>query len=717
MKQKHYIAMLALVLAVCCMFTACNSGGGNPGATEDPDAGYVNKTNHYKGYTAITEISEGMSWPDGQVVPTMATPAETLDAIQVGQLTDAEKTAMAVLQGHVNKTQPRIYLIEDKWHEEDALNLSLNMFDKNNKYELIAKYKDEITGLVLYNRKTSNHYINVACTIANLKGAIPVDTRVQEKLIEAGIELPVLEDLTSMTEKDPAAIYTYLYDNYWEQCQHRLLFSLSPTDHKFHTRDMAAATGGAVVWLDCLIPEQKAVYEKFLADMEPGNSLVAGWYTKERPGIGTTASYGLSTVPADYYRNSTVHAGMNHTIIRNAIPDKPELENKVYLAIFMSDGDNIQYCQGSMYDIWNDYDRGEIIINWTISPSLVDFGPAILNYYYRTATESDCLVSGPSGLGYVQIIDELYQREDVPEEERRDEDKQWVTDYEKFDKYMQLTQTYLERSGLRIITIWDLVNEQHRTSYATYARYLYGCTTENWRRATEPLYITQNMAFIANTPCYATTSSEIVNEFTAQIEAWDGNSPLFLTAQGNVWKMTPSTLNSILKKLNKIEGAEGKVELMRADHFFALLNESHNLPFDLSLSSKVTATATSNNDGAALTLDGNPTGDSIWVASEAGSQTITYDLGGTYSISRYLIRHAGDNGMDASLNTKKYTVEVSTDGENWTLVDDYRNNTANVTDIDIEPINASQVRITIVDAGSDGIARIADVEIYGSVVE
>ena len=71
--------------------------------------------------------------------------------------------------------------------------------------------------------------------------------------------------------------------------------------------------------------------------------------------------------------------------------------------------------------------------------------------------------------------------------------------------------------------------------------------------------------------------------------------------------------------------------------------------------------------------------------------------------------------MDASLNTKDYTVEVSTDGTNWTLVDDYRGNTANVTDIDIEAVKASKIRITIKDAGADGMARIADVEIYGSV--
>ena len=717
MKHKHWSVLLAMVLAVVFVFASCAPATQSPQPTEAPkEKEWVNKINNYAGYTAIEELTEGMAWPDGQVVPTMATPAETLDAVKVSLLTDSEKVAYSVLQGHVNKKQPRLYLIEDKWHEEDALNLSLNTYAKADKYEIIKKYQSEITGLVLYNRKTSNHYINLACTVANLKGAIPADAKLQEKLIEAGIDLPVVADLSTMTMEEPVDIYTYLYDNYWKDCQHRLLFSLSPTDHKFHTRDMAAATGGAVLWLDCLKKEEKAVFEKFLKDMEPGNSLVTGWYTDERAGIGTTASYGLSTVPSDYYKNSTVLAGMNHTIIRQDVPDKPELENKVYLAIFMSDGDNIQYCQNAMYDIWNSYDRGSIVINWTISPSLVDFGPGILNYYYASATTSDCFVSGPSGLGYVQIIDELYLRENVPADERKNENMQWVTDYEKFDKYMQLTQTYMERSGMRAITIWDLVDERHRASYATYGRYLYGCTTQNWMGKADPLLITKNMAFIANTPCYAGDANAIINQFTNQIKAWDGNSPLFLSAQGNVWAMTPSALKNILKKLNKIEGAEDKVELMRADHFFALINEANGLAFDLSLSSKVTATATSNNDKIGLTLDGNPTGESVWVAAEAGQQTITYDLGGTYDISRYLIRHAGDNGMDASLNTKDYTVEVSTDGTNWTLVDDYRGNTANVTDIDIDAVKASQIRITIKDAGADGIARIADVEIYGSVV-
>ena len=46
---------------------------------------------------------------------------------------------------------------------------------------------------------------------------------------------------------------------------------------------------------------------------------------------------------------------------------------------------------------------------------------------------------------------------------------------------------------------------------------------------------------------------------------------------------------------------------------------------------------------------------------------LKFDLDGEYEISRYVIRHAGDNGLDPSLNTKHYIVETSMDGSEWTV--------------------------------------------------
>ena len=83
------------------------------------------------------------------------------------------------------------------------------------------------------------------------------------------------------------------------------------------------------------------------------------------------------------------------------MPRKPKLDNKAYVAVFISDGDNIQYTQRAMRRIWDRAapHRGKVPLNWTIAPGLVDIGPGILNYYYTTATEKDCFVTGPTGMG------------------------------------------------------------------------------------------------------------------------------------------------------------------------------------------------------------------------------------------------------------------------------------------------------------------------------
>ena len=67
-------------------------------------------------------------------------------------------------------------------------------------------------------------------------------------------------------------------------------------------------------------------------------------------------------------------------------PSRPALQNKMYVAIFNSDGDNLQEDEGLIPLKWADSARGSVPINWTISPALVDVAPGILRYYQGTAT-------------------------------------------------------------------------------------------------------------------------------------------------------------------------------------------------------------------------------------------------------------------------------------------------------------------------------------------
>jgi hypothetical protein len=164
-----------------------------------------------------------------------------------------------------------------------------------------------------------------------------------------------------------------------------------------------------VVWLDCRIPAEKELLRKFFGDMKAGNAVVLGWYSTERSGVTTASEFGIGTLPADHFTSPSVYAGSDHRIRIPEVPKRPALENKAYVAIFISDGDNLQYAQRAMRRLWDRSaaSRGKVALNWTIAPGLVDIGPGILNYYYTTATPHDCFVAGPSGMGYMMPFNTL----------------------------------------------------------------------------------------------------------------------------------------------------------------------------------------------------------------------------------------------------------------------------------------------------------------------
>lgn len=662
--------------------------------------------NKHLAWTPHKTLETGLSWPKGQALPQFASPADVLDGLDMRKtgLSSSEKALFSALQGLVNKNKPRIILFGDvregnyKWPD----NLNLKITEWTDQWSLLKKYKDEISGIILYDSEKSNHYLNLAATVGGIKNALPV-TRADLATLKAnGFDFPVLADLTNLTYTTPSEIYQYLYDAYWKQCTKRLLVSLNARLPNY-IRDIGIASGAAFVWLDPRKDEEAVVLRKFLGDMKAGESIIIGWWAEERSGIGIGTSYGISTIPADFYENATVYAGTSPNIQLPVVPKKPKLENKIYLAIFLSDGDNVQYCQHAMSNLWDNKNRGVVPINWTVSPGLVDIGPGLLNYYYKTATPNDFFASGPSGLGYALIYDA--------------HNKKWnMTKSEHMDAYTKFSQQYLEKSGLRIITIWDEINEQQMETYATNCRYLYGVTLEDWERC-KPLQtiVKQNkLAFMPNHPCYASNIEDIYVRWEKKIKASDDSKPLFLAAQGESWKMGPENIVLLKEKLEKL--SPGNIVICRGDHFFTLYNEANHLDFNLTLSPEMVVTSSSSATQAAFAADGTPSEGHQWISSGTGEKWIQFDFKETFLIDRYVVRHAGADGMDVSLNTRSFKLEISNEGVSWQTVSRYRNNTDNVTDIDFVPVKARYVRLTILNAGKDNTARIGDVEIYGKQI-
>ena len=658
----------------------------------------------------ILEANE-LFWPEDRLIPFFLPPANIVRSLDMSaaSLSDEERIMFCTLQGIVNRTRPRILLYN---HNEEpqstwptAHGIRTSAISTSKPYEMVKLFQEEIKGLVLYSNKLCDHYSNLAVTIAGLDGLLPVTAAIRSKLVANGMDFPVVEDLTPLTMSTALEVYTYLYNNYWSRCNHRLLISLRPTIPYVH--DIGAACGSACVWLDPRNTGEHRLLDKLLKDMTPGRDIVLGWYPEERSGVGEATKYGLSTVPADFFENTTVYSAVNKAIKIPTVPKRPKLENKVYAAVYISDGDNIQYCQHAMAKIFDQSGRSKMALNWTVSPSLADFAPMMLNYYYGKASRNDCFVSGPSGLGYAMPYDAHNTRYYAS-----------ATSSQVIIPYTQLTERYLEKSGLRVITIWDDVSPAQRAAYAENCPYLYGLTINDWERQAGRLTTRVQSDWLpiaVQYPCYANGVDVITDFFNRDVKDFKGKEPMFVMGQATVWDAGPDKLVALREKLDAL--SPGNVNIVRADHWFSYYNEAHHLPFNLTMLEEmaITSSATTSSAVVKMAANGSPSQGSMWISkNNDGTGWVQMDFKEPYQMSRYVVRHAEAGGLDATLNNRDFTIETSLDGEQWTTVGSYSGNVSAVTEAKFTPVEARYVRVNVTRGGADGYVRIGDIEVYGA---
>ncbi|WP_219638788.1 discoidin domain-containing protein [Cohnella sp. CFH 77786] len=136
----------------------------------------------------------------------------------------------------------------------------------------------------------------------------------------------------------------------------------------------------------------------------------------------------------------------------------------------------------------------------------------------------------------------------------------------------------------------------------------------------------------------------------------------------------------------------------------------YSLP--LTQNKPATANSSAGGDTADRAVDGM--GTSKWVSTAAAPNWLQVDLGASYDISRWVVKHAGFNGENSSYNTKDYKLQISTDGVNFIDADAVTGNTANLTDRNVSA-TGRYVRLYVTAGQQDGgsTARIVDFEVYG----
>jgi len=644
-------------------------------------------------YTDLKVTVSESSEEFGELLPKMPEPAPHQDYIDLSNKSEEEQSLFVSLQGLVNRSQPRIYvyqpipemsgyvypLNEDKtlWLEEYGMT-----YDDvtENPYSLITKYKDVVKGLIVYDDKNV-HTLNLASTIAGVKDGLICAPSLVEKLTTA-YNLPVLVDLRENNFKTKEEVYTYAYNNYWKDSPKTFIVGIDPNQHIGQMRDYVVAKRAMCLWLDPATDSQ--LLDKFLSETVLGKSIWIGWWPNEIPGVAKAAEYQVSTIAGDWFTNLTLHAGINKKVTYPAVPEKPALENKIYVSAILSDGDNIQYMEHFMRNIWADPRRGEIPVSWTINPLAAAVCPGILDYYMKTATTNDAFISGPSGYGYTYP-------------------NYWTDDNLK--NYTVHSQDFMNATGIRGITLWG----DNFKSYETYTSNMpavWGLTSQNSNLGLQ--IIQDKMPVIGNNPSYTTSTDSITSALRDAAEGWNGEKPKFVSIQAVPWNMTLDDFVDALK------GLDDRYEVVRADNFFELAREAYNLPMDVVRGK--TATASGNDTGyePQKAIDTATRDASKWSFTSDGDKWLEIDLGKSYKIDTWIVKHAGAGDEDESLNTRDFKLQKSDDGQVWADVDVVTGNTKDITmrTLDI-PVTASYLRLYITNPGSDGTSRIYEFEAYG----
>ena len=322
-------------------------------------------------------------------------------------------------------------------------------------------------------------------------------------------------------------------------------------------RDYVVATRAMVVWLDPNGAPGELLAEIF--DRTAPTTPYLGWFSNdvagEWGGVDLAATHAVEVFAADFYMNGTVHGGVRADIANRPPRPKPaNLANKVYLTLTFGEGDNLQFCQRHLRELWDHPDRGQVPTNWTISPVLADAGPALYRYFQQTATANDLLVCGPSGAGYTY-------------------GGSWPGG--SFAKYADVTERYLRRTGLDLVYAYNPRNANDDGWIPIDGKVLdiYRRRTslrgiiQSWETggilATGELPVIGNYSKPGNAAEYKQALDDHVGD-------WDGQSPFFIAAGINAWNWTPADIVALAGLL----AADDRYRIVLADTFFDLLRRA-----------------------------------------------------------------------------------------------------------------------------------------------
>lgn len=330
-------------------------------------------------------------------------------SVKTDKMSAQEIETAVSLQGIVAQTQASIFIDSDAesraWLDKCASDYGLKIVNVDSVWDLIDIFRRYVTDgkYVLYNSTydagafAREQTINYATVVAGVEKYLMISKDLEATAVENGLTLG--KDVTSY---NTASVFA----EYKDRLNKSVLIHQEPS--KWQLRDYAIASKAMCFYSDFYDGSSDSKNE--ILSWADDNAPILGWTENEINFVASNSLHSKITVAADWSTNLSFTSALENS--ENYTPENYQkrtlkAENgKHYLAIVMSDGDNLQWMENGFATdkkYFGSAERGNFPMTWTIAPSMYNLQPQILDYLYENGTASDEFIAGPSGAGYVNI--------------------------------------------------------------------------------------------------------------------------------------------------------------------------------------------------------------------------------------------------------------------------------------------------------------------------
>ncbi len=386
------------------------------------------------------------------ILPKSRPPARSLAAMRLEELTSHNwdlRLTLTCLQGIVNRSEPRLYLVQDRYDELwlDWLRErgDIDRIEWLEVGQVFERFLPEMKQMFVTDPGVPAS-INVATMLAAVEGGV-----VATPQTAAQYDLPMGAlpdswntglDLRTMNWKKNVEAYRWVYQRLGDRLSHQCVAIFDP--YAIGLRDYLIEFKIPILWISApqdagqsaqASYEHEYAFAKEILMKLPPNIPCLGW-----PGNGQGSEHGIGEwygvklasecgkfeVCSAYdgysptVSNLSVHSGTSARLRQSITPVKLE-HDKIYYCFTRSDGDGLNFLRHYYRKLFDDPKHGAVPIGWQVGPTAADVMPDILDYYYKHARPGDCFINALSGAGYIHedIFADNYppeQREQILDE-------------------------------------------------------------------------------------------------------------------------------------------------------------------------------------------------------------------------------------------------------------------------------------------------------------